>query len=54
MDGMIDAATAVLKMVADQGARLVKELDGDVTLTMRVLERWMKTTQPGEATTSDS
>jgi|APGre2960657404_1045060.scaffolds.fasta_scaffold06014_3 hypothetical protein len=54
VDGMIDAATAVLKMVADQGARLVKELDGDVTLTMRVLERWMKTTQPGEATTSDS
>ena len=34
VDVMIDAATAVLKLVADQGAKLVKELDGDVTLTM--------------------
>jgi hypothetical protein len=48
-DAMIDAATTVLKLVADNGAALVKELDGDVTLTMRVLERWMQTAQPGEA-----
>ena len=54
VDAMVDAATAVLKMVSDNGAALVKELDGDVTLIMRVLERWMQTTQPGEATPSDS
>ena len=49
VDEMVDAATSVLKMVSDHGAALVKELDGDVTLIMRVLERWMASTQPGEA-----
>ena len=54
VDAMIDAAESVLKMVSDNGPALVKELDGDVTLVMRVLERWMQATQPGEASPSDS
>lgn len=51
---MIDAATTVLKLVADQGTKLIRELDGDVTLIMAVLERWAESTQPGEATPSDN
>ena len=53
-DAMVDAAAAVLEMVADDGPRLVKELGGDVALMMLLIERWMQNTQPGEATTSDS
>jgi hypothetical protein len=52
VDVMTEAATTVLKLVGDNGAALVKELDGDITLIMRVLERWMATTQPGEASPS--
>jgi hypothetical protein len=52
VDVMVDAATQVLKLVADNGTGLVKELDGDVTLVMRVLERWMQMSQPGEAAPS--
>ena len=54
IDAMVDAVTSVLKMVSDNGAALVKDLDGDVTLMMRVVERWMSSTSPGEATPSDS
>ena len=53
-DAMVNAATKVLEMVADDGPRLIKELGGDVALMMLLIERWMKNTQPGEATTSDS
>ena len=53
-DAMVDAASKVLEMVADDGPRLVKELGGDVALMMLLIERWMQNTQPGEATTSDS
>lgn len=53
-DAMVDAASKVLEMVADDGPRLVKELGGDMALMMLLIERWMQNTQPGEATTSDS
>jgi hypothetical protein len=54
IDALVDTVTSVLKLVSDQGSALVKELDGDVTLTMRVLEKWMASTSVGEATPSDS
>jgi hypothetical protein len=54
VDATIDAATTILKLVSDNGAKLAKELDGDVAMTMKVLERWMASTQVGEATPSDS
>lgn len=54
VDATIDAAASVLKLVADHGGKLVKELDGDVAMTMKILERWMASTSVGEATPSDS
>lgn len=44
-----EAALEILALVADDGKGLVKELDGDVGLTMKVLSVWMGASQPGEA-----
>lgn len=46
---LAEAALGVLAIVADDGGQLVKELDGDVGLTMKVLNVWMGASQPGEA-----
>lgn len=54
VDAMMDTALSVLELIADKGSKLVKELDGDIPLTMRILEQWMAATSPGEATPSDS
>ena len=52
---LVDTASDILALVADSnGKKLIKELDGDITLTMRVLEKWMASTSPGEATPSAS
>lgn len=48
------AANEVIKLVADNGHRLVKELDGDVALTVLLIRKWMSETSVGEATPSDS
>lgn len=42
-------AVDVLKLVADKGTALAQHLGDDIPLTMRVLEVWMETSQPGEA-----
>ena len=52
VDTMVDAATKILESVATNGKNLVKELDGDLSLTMRVLEAWLEASQPGEASNS--
>lgn len=52
VDDLIDAASKILELVADQGKKLVKELDGDLALIMKVLEAWTEATQPGEARNS--
>ncbi len=54
LDVTVDAAIQVLKLVCDNGPRLVKELDGDAAITMKLLERWVSATSVGEATPSDS
>ena len=55
VDSIVDAAFTVLELVAEKGGKkLVAELEGDIPLTMKVLETWMAASQPGEATHSDS
>lgn len=51
LDKLIGAASELLLQVADPagGKKLIAELDGDLTLTMKLLERWMETTSVGEA-----
>jgi hypothetical protein len=50
VDKMTEVASSVLDLVAESGGkRLIRELDGDLTLTMKVLQRWMESTQVGEA-----
>jgi hypothetical protein len=52
VDRMVDAASKILALTATNGKQLVKELDGDLSLTMKVLEAWLEATQPGEASNS--
>lgn len=52
VDALVAIASDILLLVADQGRQLVKELDGDIALIMKVLSAWMETTQPGEAASS--
>lgn len=44
----------ILKTVVDKGKgdKLIKALDGDLMLAMRVMELWSEATQPGEAQNS--
>ena len=54
VDSVVDAAFTVLELVAEKGGKqLVAELEGDIPLTMKVLETWMAASQPGEATRSE-
>lgn len=43
------AAIEVLAAVADNGDKLVKDLDGDAGVILKVLSVWMESSQPGEA-----
>ena len=54
VDVFMDSATEVLLIVADKGKKLVAEIDGDLTVTMKVMEKWMETTSSGEASGSES
>lgn len=54
VDVFLDTATAVLTIVGDRGKKLVAEIDGDLTVTMKVMEKWMETTSSGEASGSES
>lgn len=54
VDVFLDTATAVLSIVGDRGKKLVAEIDGDLTVTMKVMEKWMETTSSGEASGSES
>lgn len=49
VDQLIEHATQILMLVADNGRKLIKELGGDLAVIMKVLEVWMETAQPGEA-----
>lgn len=55
-DGRVKELTAgvsrVLELISDKGKKFVRELDGDLLLMMKVLNRWMEETQLGEAQTS--
>jgi len=48
----VDVISGVLTVVADHPKELLKELDGDLQVAMKVLEVWMEATQPGEASNS--
>ena len=54
VDLFLDTATAVLTIVGDRGKKLIAEIDGDLTVTMKVMEKWMESTQSGEASGSES
>ena len=54
VDLFLDTATEVLTIVGDKGKKLVAEIDGDLTVTMKVMEKWMESTQSGEASGSES
>lgn len=55
-DEMLETVQAILKAVtADKkGDKLVKILGNDLVRCMKVMERWMEATQPGEASDSPS
>lgn len=54
MQVLTSAVTNVLRsIVADgKGDKLVNHIDGDLMLSMKVLEMWTEATQPGEAQNS--
>ena len=54
VDLFLDTATEVLTIVGDRGKKLVDEIDGDLTVTMKVMEKWMDSTSAGEASGSES
>jgi len=54
VDVFLDTATQVLTIVGDKGKKLVAEIDGDLTVTMKVMEKWMESTSSGEASGSES
>lgn len=54
VDVFLDTATTILTIVGDRGRKLVDEIDGDLTVTMKVMEKWMESTQSGEASGSES
>ena len=54
VDVFLDTATEVLTIVGDRGKKLVAEIDGDLTVTMKVMEKWMDSTSAGEASGSES
>lgn len=53
VEKLVTTASNVLRLVAgSDGRKLIKELDGDIHLILKVLQTWMEATQPGEATSS--
>lgn len=54
MDALASAVETILANVtADgKGPRLVQEIDGDLALSMKIMDAWMEATQPGEAQNS--
>ena len=54
VDAFLNTATEILTIVGDRGKKLVAEIDGDLTVTMKVMEKWMESTQSGEASGSES
>lgn len=55
IEEMIAVVHKVIALVAkDHGDKLVAQLGDDVPLTMKVVNRWMEATQPGEAQPSQT
>lgn len=54
VDVFVDTASKILAIVGDRGKKLVAEIDGDLTVTMKVMEKWMESTSSGEASGSES
>jgi hypothetical protein len=54
VDVMQDCAVQIIILASHDGQRLVDAIGDDAALTMRVLEAWMDSTQPGEAGNSPS
>ena len=54
VDLFLDTATEILTIVGDKGKKLVADIDGDLTVTMKVMEKWMDATSSGEASGSES
>ena len=55
LDELVEAIEQILVIIGgDNGKKLVKDLDGDISVSMRVIEAWMESTQPGEANSSPS
>lgn len=50
-DAALENVSLVLQAVTEdgQGPRLIEQLDGDLLLSMKLLEKWTERTQPGEA-----
>lgn len=52
-DALVEIASDILLLVAkSNGKKLIREINGDLAVTMQVLEAWLEDTQPGEASTS--
>lgn len=52
-EGLVEIASDILLMVAkSNGKKLIREIGGDLVVTMQVLEAWLEDTQPGEASSS--
>ncbi|MGZ6053977.1 MAG: phage tail assembly protein [Isosphaeraceae bacterium] len=52
---LVDSAETVLvKLAGADGEKLVKEIDGDVSMLLKIMEYWMGSSQPGEAQNSPS
>jgi hypothetical protein len=54
VDVFLETASQILCVVGDKGKKLVAEIDSDLTVTMKVMEKWMDSTQSGEASGSES
>lgn len=56
VSAMTEAVNTVLQHVCsdNMGDQLVKYIDGDLMLAMKILEMWTEATQPGEAPNSST
>jgi len=53
IDRIAGITSELILLVSDRNGRtLVKEIDGDISLLLKVVETWMEATQPGEAESS--
>lgn len=51
-EDLITLVEGALSIIADRGNKLVKEINGDLSLALKVLGEWAKATQSGEAENS--